>query len=234
MRFQVLGPLAATARNTVGNTAVTLPSAAQPRRLLALLLARPNEFVGRATIVDELWPDGAPPSAAAIVQVTVSKLRKTLSPGLASDAPAQRLRSGPRGYALTVGEDELDATEFVALASAGLAAEDPVAKRGLLERALACWRGGAFCDVETGPLVEAHELWLEDRRRTVLVQLVELQLAGGDRHAVVHRLAPVVADRPADERLAARLAAALAASAAAIRHSTCSAGPAARCGTRRA
>lgn len=206
VRFQVLGPLAAT----VVNTPVTLPSAAQPRRLLALLLARPNEFVGRATIVDELWPDGAPPSAAAIVQVTVSKLRKTLSPGLASDAPAQRLRSGPRGYALTVGEDELDATEFVALASAGLAAEDPAAKRGLLKRALACWRGGAFCDVETGPLVEAHELWLEDRRRTVLVQLVELQLAGGDRHAVVHRLAPVVADRPADERLAARLADALA------------------------
>ncbi|MDT8912466.1 BTAD domain-containing putative transcriptional regulator [Amycolatopsis sp. PS_44_ISF1] len=210
MRFQVLGPLTATVVADPPGAAVPLPSAAQPRRLLALLLARPNEFVGRATIVDELWPAGAPPSAAAIVQVTVSKLRKALSPGLASDDPGQRLRSGPRGYALAVGEGELDAAEFVALASAGLAAEDAGAKRGLLERALACWRGGAFCDVETGPLVEAHELWLEDRRRTVLAQLVELLLAGGDRRAVVHRLAPAVAAHPADERLAARLADALA------------------------
>ncbi|MGW4485190.1 BTAD domain-containing putative transcriptional regulator, partial [Amycolatopsis sp. NPDC004368] len=201
MRFQVLGPLAAT---------VALPSAAQPRRLLALLLARPNEVVGRATIVDELWPDGGPPSAAAIVQVTVSKLRKALSPGLAAGDPGQRLKSGPRGYALTVAEGELDAAEFVALASAGLAAEDPRLRHDLLTRALACWRGGAFCDVETGPLVEAHEVWLEDRRRTVLLQLVDLQLAEGDEQAVVHRLAPVVAARPADERLAARLVDALA------------------------
>ncbi|MFI5613007.1 BTAD domain-containing putative transcriptional regulator [Amycolatopsis sp. NPDC051903] len=201
MRFQVLGPLAATA---------ALPSAAQPRRLLALLLARANEVVGRATIVDELWPDGAPPSAAAIVQVTVSKLRKALSPGLAADDPAQRLRSGPRGYVLTVAEGELDAAEFVELASAGLASEDRARRGELLTRALACWRGGAFCDVETGPLVEAHEVWLEDRRRTVLVQLVELQLADGDGQAVVHRLAPVVAGRPADEWLAGRLADALA------------------------
>ncbi|MER6798893.1 AfsR/SARP family transcriptional regulator, partial [Amycolatopsis mediterranei] len=73
MRFQVLGPLTAS---------VPLPSAAQPRRLLAVLLARAGRFVGRDTLVDELWPDGAPSSAAAIVQVTVSKLRKTLSPGL--------------------------------------------------------------------------------------------------------------------------------------------------------
>ncbi|MET7995331.1 BTAD domain-containing putative transcriptional regulator [Amycolatopsis sp. NPDC005232] len=200
MRFQVLGPLAAT---------VVLPSAAQPRRLLALLLARPNEVVGRATIVDELWPDGAPPSAAAIVQVTVSKLRKAVSPGLAADDPGQRLKSGQRGYVLRVAEGELDAAEFVALASAGLAAEDTQAKQELLTRALACWRGGAFCDVATGRLVEAHEVWLEDRRRTVLLQLVELQLAEGDAQAVVHRLAPVVAARPADERLAGRLAGAL-------------------------
>ncbi|WP_326836269.1 BTAD domain-containing putative transcriptional regulator [Amycolatopsis rhabdoformis] len=204
MRFQVLGPLAAAPLT------VALPSAAQPRRLLALLLARPNEVVGRATIVDELWPDGAPPSAAAIVQVTVSKLRKALSPGLAADDPAQRLKSGPRGYKLTVAEGELDAEEFVALASAGLAAEDSRTRRDLLTRALGCWRGGAFCDVATGPLVEAHEVWLDDRRRTVLLQLVELQLAEGDEQAVVHRLAPVVAARPADERLAGRLADALA------------------------
>ncbi|KDN17086.1 AfsR/SARP family transcriptional regulator [Amycolatopsis rifamycinica] len=198
MRFQVLGPLTAS---------VPLPSAAQPRRLLAVLLARAGRFVGRDTLVDELWPDGAPPSAAAIVQVTVSKLRKTLSPGLGAAEAGQRLRSGPRGYALTVEPGELDADDFVTLLAAG--ADDRAQRRRALERALACWRGDAFADVAGGPLLEAHKLWLEDRRSAALLQLVELELADGDGRSVVERLGPVVAARPADERFAARLAAAL-------------------------
>ncbi|MDQ7807082.1 BTAD domain-containing putative transcriptional regulator [Amycolatopsis sp. A133] len=198
MRFQVLGPLTAT---------VALPSAAQPRRLLAVLLARPGRFVGRDTLVDELWPDGAPSSAAAVVQVTVSKLRKTLSPGLGAAEAGQRLRSGPRGYALSVEPGELDADDFLALLASG--ADDRAQRRRTLERALACWRGDAFADVAGGPLLEAHKLWLEDRRSAALLQLVELELADGDGRSVVERLDPVVAARPADERFAARLAAAL-------------------------
>ncbi|GAA4547655.1 AfsR/SARP family transcriptional regulator [Amycolatopsis samaneae] len=200
MRFQILGPLAAS---------VPLPSAPQPRRLLAVLLARPNEFVSRDTLVDELWPSGAPSSAAAVVQVTVSKLRKTVSPGQPVDGAGQRLRSGPRGYALTLADGELDADEFRVLADAAATAGDRVERRRLFERALACWRGGALADVAGGPLVEAHKLWLEDRRRSVLLQLVELELADGDGAAVVARLEPVLAARPADERVAARLACAL-------------------------
>ncbi|SEF23371.1 DNA-binding transcriptional activator of the SARP family [Amycolatopsis pretoriensis] len=198
MRFEVLGPMTAT---------VGLPSAAQPRRLLAVLLARAGQFVGRDTLVDELWPDGAPPSAAAIVQVTVSKLRKTLSPGLGAAEAGQRLRSGPRGYALSVEPGELDADDFLTLLAAG--ADDRAQRRRALERALACWRGDAFADVAGGPLLEAHKLWLEDRRSAALLQLVELELADGDGRAVVERLDPVVAARPADERFAARLASAL-------------------------
>ncbi|WIX91979.1 BTAD domain-containing putative transcriptional regulator [Amycolatopsis sp. DG1A-15b] len=198
MRFQVLGPLAAS---------VPLPSAAQPRRLLAVLLARAGQFVGRDTLVDELWPDGAPSSAAAVVQVTVSKLRKTLSPGLGAAEAGQRLRSGPRGYALAVEPGELDADDFLALLASG--ADDRAQRRRALERALACWRGDAFADVAGGPLLEAHKLWLEDRRSAALLQLVELELADGDGRSVVERLDPVVAARPADERFAARLAAAL-------------------------
>ncbi|WP_372673132.1 AfsR/SARP family transcriptional regulator [Amycolatopsis kentuckyensis] len=198
MRFEVLGPMTAT---------VELPSAAQPRRLLAVLLARAGQFVGRDTLVDELWPDGAPSSAAAIVQVTVSKLRKTLSPGFGAAEAGQRLRSGPRGYALSVEPGELDADDFLTLLSAG--ADDRAQRRRALERALACWRGDAFADVAGGPLLEAHKLWLEDRRSAALLQLVELELADGDGRSVVERLDPVVAARPADERFAARLASAL-------------------------
>src|SRR3569833_1278228 len=186
---------------------VALPAAAQPRRLLAVLLARAGQYVGRDTLVDVLWPDGAPSSAAAIVQGTVSMLRKTLSPGLGAAEAGQRLRAGPRGYARAGEPGELDADDFLTLLSSG--ADDRAQRRRALERALARWRGDAFADVAGGPLLEAHKLWLEDRRSAALLQLVELELADGDGRAVVERLGPVVAARPADERFAARRASAL-------------------------
>lgn len=181
VRFQVLGPLMAS---------VPLPSAAQPRRLLAILLARPNEFVHRDVLVDELWPDGAPPSAAAIVQVTVSKLRKVLG--------EDRLRNGSLGYRLTVAPGELDTDRFLALADAGA-----------LEEALACWRGPAFDDVVGGPLIEAHKLWLNDRRWSVFRRYTAVELERGRHREMVDELAKVVADRPTDEQLAAQLVIAL-------------------------
>src|SRR3954463_8550892 len=162
---------------------VVLPSAAQPRRLLAVLLARAGQYVGRDTLVDELWPDGAPSSAAAIVQVTVSKLRKTLSPGLGAAEAGQRLRSGPRGYALAVEPGELDADDFLTLLSSG--ADDRAQRRRALERALACWRGDAFADVAGGPLLEAHKLWLADRRSAALRRLGALGLPARDTRGAV-------------------------------------------------
>ncbi|AUI58478.1 BTAD domain-containing putative transcriptional regulator [Amycolatopsis sp. BJA-103] len=199
MEFKVLGPLRAS---------VPLPSAAQPRRVLAVLLARPDEFVHRDTLVDELWPEGPPSSAAAVVQMAVSKLRKALSPGLPVDDARQRLWSGRGGYRLAVSEGELDATAFSALTAAAATATG-AERRALLERALGLWRGGAFADVPAGPLVEAHVLWLEDQRFSALGKLVELELAAGDHKAVADRLGPELAARPGDERLAGWLAEAL-------------------------
>ncbi len=190
----MLGPLVAS---------VPLPSAAQPRRVLAVLLARPNEFVHRDILVDELWPQGPPPSAAAVVQVAVSKLRKALSPGLPVDDAEQRLRSGPGGYRLAVADGELDVREFLGLVASGNES------RASLVRALGLWRGRAFSDVPAGPLMDAHKLWLEDRRCAALGRLVELELAAGDHKAVADRLGPETAARPTDERLAGWLAEAL-------------------------
>ncbi|WP_037308220.1 AfsR/SARP family transcriptional regulator [Amycolatopsis orientalis] len=199
MEFKVLGPLRAS---------VPLPSAAQPRRVLGLLLARPNEFVHRNTLVDELWPQGPPSSAAAVVQMAVSKLRKALSPGVPVDDARQRLRSGRDGYRLIVSEGELDVSGFTGLTAAAATATGDE-RRALLERALGLWRGRAFADVPAGPLLEAYKLWLEDRRCSVLGKLVELDLAAGDHKAVADRLGPELAARPGDERLAGWLAEAL-------------------------
>ncbi|WP_020667005.1 AfsR/SARP family transcriptional regulator [Amycolatopsis nigrescens] len=191
MQFSVLGPLAAS---------VALPSAGQPRSLLAVLLAKPNEFVHRDQLVDELWPDGAPASATAIVQISVSKLRKALADG-------DRLRTGPRGYRINVGEGELDADEFLALTGSAAAATD--GGRLLLERALRLWRGPALADVTGGPLLEAHKLWLNDRRWSAFRGWAELELRAGRHHEVVDELLRAVTERPTDEPLVAQLVLAL-------------------------
>ncbi len=199
MEFQVLGPFTAS---------VPLPSAAQPRRVLAVLLTRPNEFVHRDTLVDELWPQGPPSSAAAVVQVAVSKLRKALSPGVPVDDVRQRLRSGAGGYRLEVSDGELDVLDFFGTTAAAARATGEE-RRALLVRALGLWRGRAFADVPAGPLLEAHKLWLDDRRCSVLGKLVELELAAGEHKAVADRLGPELAARTADERVAGWLAEAL-------------------------
>ena len=129
-----------SAAGRVGDVA----SAGQPLRLLSILLAKPNEFVHRDAVVDEMWPEGAP------------RARR----------PSCRSRC-PLGYRLTVGEGELHAQEFLSLAAAAGTTTDPTRRRELLEGAPRRLRWPAFDDVTGGPLAEAHKLWLNDRRWSI-------------------------------------------------------------------
>ena len=80
---------------------VALRGAVQ-RSVLALLLLRGNVVVRVEEVVDELWGEAAPPTAAKMVQNAVSKLRKG---GLAT---ALATRAG--GYVLQVDPDSVDDT----------------------------------------------------------------------------------------------------------------------------
>ena len=71
MEFRVLGPLEVVD----GDTVLALP-AGRRRALLTLLAVHANEVVSVDRLVDELWGESAPASAAKIVQVYVSDLRR--------------------------------------------------------------------------------------------------------------------------------------------------------------
>ena len=73
----------------------------------AALLLHANEVVSRERLIDEIWGEEPPASAANMVQVYVSRLRKALGPGL--------LLTEPPGYVLQVDEEQLDATRFALL-----------------------------------------------------------------------------------------------------------------------
>jgi DNA-binding SARP family transcriptional activator len=74
------------------------------RALLALLLLQANRVVSVSAIVDGLWGEDPPPSAANVVQGYVSRLRRALRPEveLATIAP---------GYRLEVPAEDVDSSD---------------------------------------------------------------------------------------------------------------------------
>ena len=79
----------------------------------ALLLLRANEVVSLDRLIDELWGESPPESAANIVQGYVSHLRKTLEPGRGR-GEHELLVSRPPGYMLRIQPEQYDAERFVA------------------------------------------------------------------------------------------------------------------------
>jgi DNA-binding SARP family transcriptional activator len=76
MDYRILGPLEVfdgERRLTLGGT--------RQRAVLTLLLLRGNEALASDVIVDELWGENPPQTAAKVLQNCVSALRKELPGG---------------------------------------------------------------------------------------------------------------------------------------------------------
>ena len=86
---------------SVATAAIPIPTAASwlPRRaVLALLLLHANETVSSERMIDELWGEEQPATAAKTLQAHVSRLRKALAGG--ADGP---IVTHGHGYELRVG-----------------------------------------------------------------------------------------------------------------------------------
>jgi len=109
MDYRILGPLEALD----GERQLPLGGARQ-RAVLAFLLLHGNETLTRDVIVDELWGEDAPPTAAKVLQNCVSALRKEL--------PADTIRTIAGAYGITLGPGELDRDRFERLLAEGRSA----------------------------------------------------------------------------------------------------------------
>jgi DNA-binding SARP family transcriptional activator len=202
--YRILGPLEVVE----GDRAIDL-GGGRPRALLALLLLNPNETLSTERLIDDLWGDTPPGSAAKTVQVTVSRLRKAL--GAAGDADGAVITRG-RGYELRVDPERIDARRFERLLASGraeLAAGCPDDATRALEAALALWRGAPLSELADQPFAR-HELGrLEDLRLDAVEELVEARLALGRHAEVISQLEQLVAEHPYRERLHAQLILAL-------------------------
>jgi DNA-binding SARP family transcriptional activator/ABC-type branched-subunit amino acid transport system substrate-binding protein/streptogramin lyase len=191
MRYGILGQL------EIYDGPVKVPiGQGHQRLLLAMLLVHANEPVSSERLVDALWTDPPPPTAARSLHNIVSGLRKLLGDGqLVTEAHAYRLR---------VDDDDLDACRFLAVSARGraeLAAGHPRLSALLLGEALALWRGPVFGDLAAEECLRTEANRLEEHRLTALEDRIEADLALGPHRELVAEIEALVAEHPLRERL---------------------------------
>lgn len=107
MHFAILGPFEVT---DDADRPLALGGHKQ-RAVLAILVLHAGEVVSSDRLIDELWSECAPATAAKTIQVYVSKLRKSLGDGV--------LITRGQGYALQIEPAQIDVERFEMLATAG-------------------------------------------------------------------------------------------------------------------
>jgi DNA-binding SARP family transcriptional activator len=171
---------------------------AKPRALLADLALNLGVALSVDRLVDDLWGEQPPRSAAHAVEVYVSQLRTQLGAALVTRTP---------GYVLELEEDRLDVMRFTQLAETGraLVPRDPPRAAATLRDALALWRGRALDDFAFEPFAQIAIARLEELRQEVLEERIEADLAAGRHAELVAELEAYVRAEPLRERLRGQL-----------------------------
>jgi predicted ATPase/DNA-binding SARP family transcriptional activator len=201
MQFGILGPL-----QVVGPAGeIPVPGAKQRAVLATLLLQRSDGAVSAERLIDELWGERPPATAAKSLQVHVSQLRRLLGEG-------QPIVTRPGGYAVELEPGALDLERLerhLADARRLRDAGDLPAAAETLRAALAQFRGAPLADVELLGRAAAEPARLEGVRLSALEDRLELDLALGRHAEIVPELEALVAEHPYRERLYAHLMLAL-------------------------
>jgi predicted ATPase/DNA-binding SARP family transcriptional activator len=191
LEFRVLGEVAllrAGERQDLGGR--------RPRALLAALLVQHGQPVLLEALIDRLWPDDPPATAAKTVQVYISRIRNSLGPQRA------RLASRKGGYELDVGPGELDADEFATEARrARRLLDEGSTSEALagLDRAAEHWHGRPFGDLVDEPFLRGEAQRLEDLAAEVEELRARALVATGQAATATGMLRRLVADQPARE-----------------------------------
>src|ERR687891_612034 len=199
MEFRILGPVEVRDDGRL----VRLGGGKQ-RAVLALLLLNANRVVASERMIELLWGERPPATAATALHGHISSLRKALGP----DVIATR----PPGYVLETAIGELDLERFEWLQAEGrdaLERGDPGRAAERLRAALGLWRGEALSDIGFEPFVQTEAARLEGLRLDAVQDRIEADLTAGRGTELVGELERLVAAEPLRERFWAQLMLAL-------------------------
>jgi DNA-binding SARP family transcriptional activator len=194
--FRILGPLEVL---DADERPVALGGQKQ-RAVLGLLLLERGRVVPTEVLVDRLWGEDPPPTATTSLQNTISRLRKLLGP--------ERLITKPPGYAVSLGEDELDLARCDRLVERARELK-PEPRGALLRDALALWRGRPLADFGYETWAQGEIGRLEEVRSSLLEDRIDADLELGRHSELVGELESLVAEHPLRERLRGQLMLAL-------------------------
>lgn len=190
MRFEILGPL----RVIDGDAEVDLGGPRQQRVLAALLAAAPSALsVDR--LIDEVWGEQPPETAAHVIRTYASALRKVFG---------DRLDSDGQRYRIATDEDSVDADEFTAAIGAArdVLTSDPARAAALLHDVDQLWRGRPFdglCD--DAPVVERRTIELTEQHLQSIEMFMEAELSLGRHEHVISKLESLAREHPFRERI---------------------------------
>lgn len=203
MLINVIGPFAIEA----GDRRHTI-SSKQARTLLTLLALSPGKVVSTEFLIDEMWREVEVGNCRNALQATVTRLRRSLRD---LGGGEEVLRTGGGGYRLDITPLDVDCFQFVTLLrrADSLSLQSPAEAIGLIETALALWRGPALDGLADLPLLRAEQARLNEVHMGALELLVELRLGLGDIRTALTDLRHLVEVHENRERLSELLMIAL-------------------------
>jgi peptide/nickel transport system substrate-binding protein len=152
-----------------------------------MLALEPGRTVSADRLAEGLWGDSLPPSAAKMVQLYVSRLRRAL------DGDALAIVTRGRGYALELAAGAVDA-----------ARAEQLVHQARPREALALWRGEPLEDLADEPFAAAEIRRLEELRLRATEMAIDDELRAGRHTELVGELDALVAADPLRERLHAQ------------------------------
>jgi serine/threonine protein kinase/DNA-binding SARP family transcriptional activator/WD40 repeat protein len=146
------------------------------RRLLAALAVSNRSVVSTDRLVEIVWAGRPPDGADTTLRSYVTRLRRALG------SDARRIVFREPGYVIDLATDELDSAVFeeeLDRALQHLRTAESTAARGLLERAIARWRGPAYAGFAEEEWARPESVRLEERLVEAREALIESMLADG-------------------------------------------------------
>ena len=187
--FRILGPLEVS-----DEAGPLLLGGLKQRAVLALLLLDAGRVVSVDRLIDALWGEQPPRTAATSLQNFISALRKLLGP--------ETLETKSPGYRLNIKPGELDLDRFRTAVEKSRKAE-AAERSSALHEALALWRGPPLADLAFEAFAQPQIAHLEELRLTTLEERVEADLEAGRHGELVGELEGLVEEHPVRERLRA-------------------------------
>ena len=186
MEFRILGPV-----EVVGSGRPIRLGSRRERAVLAALVLGRGDVVSADRLIDALWGDAPPRSAAKTLQNYVLKLRKALGPAtIETQAPGYRLCN----ESLAIDADQFE--RLLADAAEARAGDRPSEAASLVRDALGLWRGVPLEELDGWDTAEMEATRLTELRRVATEELVDAEIASGRAAPVVAELEVMVAAEP--------------------------------------